>query len=351
MRLTDMARAAGLTAGAEVMAKTMKSSEIRFISDLDIFEIDDGLVASVAQSMMETGYDKSQPLVVWKGRGCVVDGRTRLRAALVAGLPEVPVVEKEFENLEGAIRYAFRRQAERRNLTQGEILEAAARLGIKERRDGTGRSGERLAKDLGVSESTIRRARTVAKRGSGEDLAAIKKGQKSINEVYQRLREKKAKEPAEGDGPKEVREFPPDDSVCRGAPEGPIDPLGGGDVNFLSGLGETELDGPETNGPGDGEEPRGEDRGGEGTDAGESINVNFLIDEENAGDGVKLLRSAVILLGENEQLEGARLLIRRFIRREKASRFMLVLPRRTRELLETEGGIADWREGGDGSRQ
>jgi hypothetical protein len=43
----------------------------------------------------------------------VVDGRSRLQAAREAGIPEIPVEEKEFTALEEAKLYASRRQAER----------------------------------------------------------------------------------------------------------------------------------------------------------------------------------------------------------------------------------------------
>jgi hypothetical protein len=65
-----------------------------------MFAIREETLASVIASMKESGYDKSQPLVLWKGKGVVVDGHTRLQAAREAGIAEVPVEEKEFASLE-----------------------------------------------------------------------------------------------------------------------------------------------------------------------------------------------------------------------------------------------------------
>jgi hypothetical protein len=346
MKLTDMARVAGLTAGAEVMARTMKPREIVFNPELDIFEIDGGLVEEIARSMRAGGFDKSQPVVVWKGQGCVVDGRTRLKAALAAELAEIPVVEKEFDSLEDAVQYAYRRQAERRNLTQGEILEAAIRLGIKDRRDGTGRSREKLARDLGVSESTVIRARTVAKRGSEEDLNAIKKGGKSINQVYQDLRGRKG-----GGGPEGVEaDFPVPDLPAE-EPGGAADPPegesgdieGGGDAGFDESLRVWPDPLPEAGGEAGGEEegPGGEASGGA---AGDPF-LPDLEEEEAGGEGgpgypdaggslqTQFLRPAVILLCGNGQAEAAELLIKHFVSREGRDQFLKDLPDQTRGFL------------------
>jgi ParB family chromosome partitioning protein len=357
MKLTDMARVAGLTAGAEVMAKTARPQDITFDPDLDIFNINDELVETIAQAMREKGYDKSQPVVVWKGRGCVVDGRTRLKAALAAELPELPVVEKEFDSLEEAIQYAYRRQAERRNLSQGEILEAAIRLGIKERRDGTGKGREKLAKDLGVSESTIKRARTVAKRGSDDDLKAIKKGEKTINQVYQGLREKEPKETPPSDPGEEgsagiqasVSAPPPAPS-----PEDPMesesfmDPLEGGE----SPISESEIEDGGNMSLGidadNGEEGKEEDGGTEAPEGGgKSIPAGEQTETGESGYGadgwagaaeeeekIKFLRASIILLCEKGYVEAAALMIRHFVRRKNIFEFTRMLPKETKSVID-----------------
>jgi ParB-like chromosome segregation protein Spo0J len=378
MKLADMARMAGLTAGAEVMAKMARPQDIIFNPELDIFEINDGLVDTLAADMRDHGFDKSQPLTVWKGEGCVVDGRTRLRAALAAGLAEIPVVEKEFTGLEEAVRYAYRRQAERRNLSQGEIFEAAVRLGIKDKRDGTGRKGENLAKDLGVSQSTIVHARTVAKRGTEDDLAAIKRGERTINEVYQNIRERKLK-PKETAALSTVGVIDGDDFEVKNRNEegnvpsiqgeesgGLIDPLGGEDTGTLEGKGvtgyrespagmelaETESaediktgtiditteesrmahsDAPDTAITRAAEE--------EADSEAEADKSGQTADCADIGDSlhIKFLRAAVILLCENRQGGSANLLINHFILQEKRPLFIRILPKETRNMIENTG--------------
>jgi ParB-like chromosome segregation protein Spo0J len=160
-----------------------------------MFTIRAETLASVIASMKESGYDKSQPIVLWKGEGVVVDGHTRLQAAREVGIAEVPVEEKEFASLDDAKLYAYRRQAERRNLTPAEILAAAMELQPKDARDGAGRASEILAKNLGVSPSTVKHAQAVAHKASPEIIDEVKKNRMSINKAY-RLTKGKPEKPA-----------------------------------------------------------------------------------------------------------------------------------------------------------
>jgi ParB-like chromosome segregation protein Spo0J len=379
MKLSDMAHAAGMSVGAEIMAKNLRPQDIIFNPELDIFEIDEGLVESIARSMRENGYDKSEPVVVWKGEGCVVDGRTRLKASLAAGIPEIPVVEKEFEDLEEAIRYAFRRQAERRNLTRGEILEAALRLGIKDYRDGGGRRRELLAKDLGVSESTVAHARTVASRASGEDLEAIRKGEKTINQVYRGIKRNREKGAGKGtDQAYEGEDVLFSEFASRaGSNEGSAscdqgldDPLAGVPENDEEGNGFVEPDnentGSEEEEPVDpplihpspevdrviegvteasGEEEPGIDRGDEAESREEDmpdVEDSGEVDPGDFGNSLKIemLKSVIILLHENQQYPCIEMLIRHFIPRNKRVLFLKLFTEGVGESLK---GMVDER--------
>jgi hypothetical protein len=114
---------------------------------------------------------------------------------LEAGIPEIPVVEKEFAALEDAKLYAYKRQAERRNLTPAEILAAATALQLKESRDGTGRASEILAKTLGVSPSTVKHAQAVAHETTPEIIDEVKRNRMTIDKAY-RLTKGKHDKPA-----------------------------------------------------------------------------------------------------------------------------------------------------------
>jgi ParB family chromosome partitioning protein len=195
-RLADSIGNAGMNAGAAVVARMKRVSEIETDPRLSgMFAIRAEILASIVKSMREMGYDKSQPLVLWKGKGVVVDGHTRLQAAIEAGIPEIPAEEKEFDTLEDAKLYAYRRQAERRNLTPAEILAAAAELQHKDSRDGSGRASEILAKTLGVSPSTVKHAQTVAHEAPPEIIDEVKRNQMTIDKAY-RLTKGKQDKPA-----------------------------------------------------------------------------------------------------------------------------------------------------------
>jgi ParB family chromosome partitioning protein len=190
-RLADSIGNAGMNAGAAVVARLRRAAEIKTDPQLSgIFAINPETLALIVKSMRETGYDKSRPLVVWKGRGVVVDGHTRLQAAIEASVAEVPVEEKEFAALEDAKLYAYRRQAERRNLTSAEILAAATTLQRKDSRDGTGRASEILAKTPGVSPSTVKHAQAVAHEAPPEIIDEVKRNNMTIDKAYRLTKEK-----------------------------------------------------------------------------------------------------------------------------------------------------------------
>jgi hypothetical protein len=196
--LINQAKNAGMNSGATVLAKMRRLSELKKHPELEsVFSIQPGTLAAIVESMKQNGYDNAQPIVNGKidGEWYIVDGYTRYEAASQAGIEEAPVDEKEFESLEAAIRYCFRRQAERRNLSQAEIYNAAERLDIP---------AEKLAKELGVGVSNITRAKKIGREAEPEDIEAIKNNEKTINSVYNKIKKSKPKghyEPDDDDEP------------------------------------------------------------------------------------------------------------------------------------------------------
>lgn len=186
-KLLDQAKNAGMNSDATVLAKMKRLSELKKHPELEnVFSIQPEILASIIESMKKNGYDKAQPIVLGKidGEWYIVDGYTRREAAEQAGIYEVPVDNKEFENLEAAIHYCFRRQAERRNLSQSEIYNAAVKLNIPVKE---------LAKELGVCESSITRAKKIEREADPEDITAIKNNKKTINDVYNNIKKSKPK--------------------------------------------------------------------------------------------------------------------------------------------------------------
>jgi len=182
---------AGLRSGCSY--EMMKLSEIVIREDFSsLFLIQEPVLKKITNSMLENGYDRSQPVTLWEyeKKLILVDGHTRVKAAERAGLNEIPVMIMHFNSIEDAKHYAFARQSQRRNLTQKEIFLAAVNIFEKESRDGSGRSVEKLSKEIGVSASTLVHAKTVANRGSEKDINAIVNGKATINSIYQKIKNK-----------------------------------------------------------------------------------------------------------------------------------------------------------------
>lgn len=185
--------------GMNVLAKLVPIADIKTIPELsEIFQRQNKVVEDIKKSMQEDGFHKEEPIVIAKlTDGTVLgvaDGNTRLMIAKEIGLDEVPIVYKTFDNLEDAIQYAKDRQFHRRNLSQAEIYNYANNLDAIEARNGEGRATERLAKEIGVSASTIEHARTVASRADEETQEKIKNNEMSINQAYQTVRKSKKKQ-------------------------------------------------------------------------------------------------------------------------------------------------------------
>jgi ParB family chromosome partitioning protein len=180
---------AGFNSGADFFSRMVKISEIKIDPELSkIFTIQDNVLEEIKSKIKKFGYDKGQPITVWKGKNILVDGHTRLAAAKALKLDEIPVTEKEFENFEEAALYTFERQVIRRNLTPAEIFKAANMIKGPKEKDGTGRAADLLARRLGVSPSTIYQARKIMVEAPEDDIKAIQNNEKTITAAYNKIR-------------------------------------------------------------------------------------------------------------------------------------------------------------------
>jgi len=186
---------AGFNAGKKNDVKLFPINEIKIDPEIaGIFKISDKVLKQIQEKIEKFGYNEEEPVVIWKGKNILVDGRTRYTASKNANLEKIPVFEKEFENREAAILYTIERQLTRRNLTGAEILTVVQTIKGRKEYDGTGRAAEILAEKLGVCATTVYQARAVLKDASPEDLKAVKKGEKSIKKVYKEIAERKKPE-------------------------------------------------------------------------------------------------------------------------------------------------------------
>jgi hypothetical protein len=94
-----------------------------------LFPIDPETLERIKEHMKTHGYDISQPVTVWDG--IIVDGHSRLTAAVENEIKKIPIFEKKFANENEAVEYAIHSQLDRRNLTDGDILRLVEMLDKK----------------------------------------------------------------------------------------------------------------------------------------------------------------------------------------------------------------------------
>ncbi len=157
----------------------------------NLFPIRDTVLFEIIDDMTVNGFDAGHPLVVWNMT--VVDGHTRLKSAIAAGLETVPVICRQFEDESEALDYAIRNQRNRRNLTDGELLQCLQRLDQRTRVGrpagncplAHGKSANLMAETLGVSRGKIEKLRAIEDYASAETKEALLQGQYSVNRAYE----------------------------------------------------------------------------------------------------------------------------------------------------------------------
>jgi len=178
---------AGFNAGKNYFSKMVSIDDIIVDPEISkIFTVNEKMVELIYQKILDFGYDDSQPVVLLKGTMIILDGHTRLAAAKKAGLKEIPVAYREFEDRESAMMYTLERQALRRNLIGNEILMIAHILLNQGRKkhDGTGRAAEQLAKRFNVSVSTLYQALAVERDASEEVKQKVRNGEMSLKKAH-----------------------------------------------------------------------------------------------------------------------------------------------------------------------
>lgn len=158
------------------------------------YEIKIDVLERIKTNMSNTGYDFSEPIIVYldDGKYVIVDGHTRSRAAKELGIKLVAISIKNFKDRKEALAYTRNRQINRRNLSDKELLKYIQSMPKKKEKDGQkGRQNELIAKQLNISPAKVTQLKYVEKYASEEDKEAINNDEKSNNEVYQKLREEK----------------------------------------------------------------------------------------------------------------------------------------------------------------
>lgn len=151
-------------------------------------------VEELCRNMKEHGFDQTQPLIILKD-GTVVDGHSRLAAAIMAGLKEVFVIVKEGVDSEtDVLMYEEHLQLSRRNLSEAEKLnhlDNLLRLKNKAKSEGKDLSDftdAALGKRLGVSQRQVEKMREVESKATPQQLDAIRSGETTLNKVHAEIK-------------------------------------------------------------------------------------------------------------------------------------------------------------------
>ena len=180
----------------------IETEKIQLHDDLkNIFVIDPSDLEHIKKDMSLNGFHNCTPIVCIDIAGTiyVCDGHTRYRAAKELGLTHIYVIVKPW-SLEDAIDYAINAQANRRNITDMELLRrielvdkpkaqgSRTDLASKDAKLKQGKSSAQTAKLLGTSQATVERARAV----NQDEIAKqeVKDG-KSISAAAAGIKERK----------------------------------------------------------------------------------------------------------------------------------------------------------------
>lgn len=192
-KLTARTKQAGATSDATVLAREVQIDTIQLDPDFEsLFPVNVKVLDDVAMKMNKYGFDKSQPLQVWKERNILIDGHTRRLAAIQCDIKTVPVYEHSFSNISQALEYAIGLQTARRNLSDAELATVIIKLdklhtpGPKNAIDSQtkGKSAKKLASKIGISTRKIERMRTIKKQATPEIQAKVLQGKMTINAAY-----------------------------------------------------------------------------------------------------------------------------------------------------------------------
>jgi ParB family chromosome partitioning protein len=171
----------------KVSIESVKTAE-PFASLLPIRE---EVLAAITENMRIRGYDMSQPLIIWKERGVLVDGHTRLTAAKAVGLPTVPVIYASFTDTDTVIGYMLQIQFSRRNIRDGELVALAKKtLDNYQKVYGEGGKAEFLVKKfIGLSYTKAKKVYYIVETATERDMEMLRNEEITINKLYDRLKD------------------------------------------------------------------------------------------------------------------------------------------------------------------
>lgn len=195
----------------------LKTSLIQTVEPfVGLFPIDQAVLDRITENMRLDGFDAAHPIILWDRPTIgddshhfkVIDGHTRLEAAIACGVDEIPAAVREFIDEDEAVDYAIHCQRDRRNISDADLTrwigEMDKRKAQGERTDlapdgaKSGKSAAETAALIGISTRRVERVRTVIDHADEEAKAAVLAGEKSINQAYNQTQAKrKGRKPCE----------------------------------------------------------------------------------------------------------------------------------------------------------
>ena len=129
-----------------------------------IQKLDDKEYKSLEESILENGFNKALPIIIWKGHNILVDGHNRYSICQKFGI-EPEIFEQEFEDREAVKNYMIDLQVSRRNIDPKYRQLLIGMKHHKEKnsvggntRNSCGLKSEQLAKQFNVSPRTVENA-------------------------------------------------------------------------------------------------------------------------------------------------------------------------------------------------
>ena len=209
LKKDDNGQLATILGGKSIISKNtgFETIEIEKITEdpkgdfVNLFPFNEDSARSIAESMLNKGYDKTQVIHVAKileepetiDNPIRIDGAHRCWAAKEAGIEKIPVYIHTFETRVEALIYAYELQLNRRNLEAHEKFKAFRKLDAlknpgRKNGDGTetfGKSSVEIGKAIGESSRTIERMRRISKFGCEELTEMVDTNQIKIHEAEQ----------------------------------------------------------------------------------------------------------------------------------------------------------------------
>lgn len=192
----------------EIMIKEVIVKNLKDVNEIvtrppfsNLFEVKRETLKVITDNMMTNGFDPAYPIVLWKDT--CIDGHTRLRAAIAAGIDTVPIETKLFATEQDALEYSIHNQRDRRNISDADLLKCISIIDTPmSKTDASAKGGkaegERVepthkitAKVLNIGESKVTDARAVLK--DEEAVKEVETGEKTISKAAKDLRKKKQK--------------------------------------------------------------------------------------------------------------------------------------------------------------